>query len=126
MAFKFNSSPDLGSRTINLSPYKEVSITSRVLHHTLINEVTIILEDGEDYYVIQDDIEKVHDVSQMPHYIKEDWIKYNRKELTTKILDFHIIYFIKMSEEQYPNEEILEVVNKLKSIKRHQIIKKII
>lgn len=126
MAFKFNSPPDLGSRTINLSPYKEISITSRVLHHTLINEVTIIIEDGEDYYVIQDDIEKVHDVSQMPNYIKEDWIKYNRKELTNQILDFHIVYFIKMSEEQYPNEEILEVVNKLKSIKRHQIIKKII
>ena len=114
------------SRKINLSPYKEISITNKTNHHTLVNESTIIIEDGDDYFVIQDDIEKIHDVSQMPNYIKEDWIKYNRKELTNKILDWHILDHIRLSEQQYPNEDILEVVSKLRSIKRHQIIKKII
>jgi NADH:ubiquinone oxidoreductase subunit C len=117
---------DLNSRTINLLPYKEISFTYRYLHHTLVNEITIIIEDNEDYYVIQDDIEKVKDVSQMPNYIKEDWIKYNKKELTTQILDWHIIDYVDKSESQYPNEDLLEVISKLRSIKRNQIIKSII
>jgi hypothetical protein len=62
----------------------------------------------------------------MPHYIKEDWIKYNRKELTNQILDWHIIDYTKKLESQYPNDDLLDVINKLKSIKRHLIIKKII
>jgi hypothetical protein len=114
------------NRHINLSPYKEISITHKTQNHTLIEEATIIVENGDDYYVIQDDIEKVLDVSQMPHYIKEDWIKYNRKELTNQILDWHIIDYTKKLESQYPNDDLLDVINKLKSIKRHLIIKKII
>ena len=114
------------NRMINLSPYKEISITYRTLHHTLINEATIIIEDGDDYYIIQDDREKIEDISQMPNYIKEDWIKYNRKELTSQILDWHITDYIDKSESQYPNKELSEVISKLKSIKRHLIIKKIL
>lgn len=114
------------NRVINLSPYKEISITYRTLHHTLINEATIIIEDNDDYFVIQDDREKIEDVSQMPNYIKEDWIKYNRKELTDQILDWHILDYINKSNSQYPNDDILDIINKLRSIKRHQIIKKII
>lgn len=117
---------DLNSRKICLSPYKEVSITTRTIHHSLVDEATIIVENGDDYFVIQDDIEKIKDVSQMPNYIKEDWINYNKIELTDKILDWHILDYIHKSEQQYPNEDLLEVVNKLRSIKRHQIIKKII
>lgn len=116
----------MNKRFINLSPYKEISVTYRTIHHNLSCEATIIIEDRDDYYVIQDDREKIEDVSQMPNYIKEDWIKYNRKELTTQILDWHILDYIEKSNQQYPNEELLEVVSKLKSIKRHQIIKKII
>jgi hypothetical protein len=116
----------MNSRSINLSPYKEISITYRYLHHTLISEATIIIEDGDDYYVIQDDREKIEDVSQMPDYIKQDWIKYNRKELTTQILDWHILDYINKSESQYPNEDLLTIISQLKSIKRNQIIKKII
>lgn len=117
---------DLGSRTINLSPYKEISLTRRTIHHTLVDEATIIVEHEDEYYVIQDDIEKVRDISQMPSYIKEDWLKYNRKELTNQILDSHIKYYIDKSEMQYPNEEILEVVYTLRAIKRQLIIKNII
>ena len=117
---------DWSSRRVNLSPYKEISMVTKYHNHTLINEACIIIEDGDDYFVIQDDIEKVHDVSQMPNYIKEDWIKYNRKELTNQILDSHIQYYIGISEQQYPNEDILEIVNELKSIKRNQTIRKIL
>ena len=117
----------MNQRMINLSPYKEISITHRVLHHNLVNEATIIIEDGDEYYVIQDDREKIEDVSQMPNYIKEDWIKYNKKELTNQILDWHILKYTDDYEAQWPRDkEVEEVLNLLKSIKRHQIIKKII
>ncbi len=120
-------SADLNSRVINLSPYKGISITEKILHHTLIEEVTIIIEYNDDYFVIQDDIEKVKDVSQMPNYIKEDWIKYNRKELTNQILDWHILHYTEIVESKYPpDKESEEILSLLKSIKRHQIIKKII
>jgi len=118
---------DLSSRVINLSPYKPISITQKTLHHTLVDEATIIIEYGDDYFVIQDDIEKIKDVSQMPNYIKEDWIKYNRKELTNQILDWHIYHYTELFESNYPpDKEVEDTLSLLKSIKRHQIIKKII
>ena len=117
----------MNERMINLSPYKEISITYRTLQHTLVHEATIIIEDGDDYYMIQDDREKIEDVSQMPYYIKEDWIKYNRKELTTQVLDWHILKYTDDHEAQWPRDrEVEEILNLLKSIKRHQMIKKIL
>ncbi len=118
---------DLNSRVINLLPYKSISITEKFVHHTLIQEVTIIIEDSDDYYFIQDDVEKVKDVSQMPNYIKEDWIKYNRKPLTNEVLDLHIQHYKDLSDSQYPpDKEIDDILSLLKSIKRHQIIGKIV
>ena len=68
----------MNQRSINLSPWKEISISTEIQHHTLIDIATIIIGDDEDYYIIEDDIEKVMDVSSMPHYIKEDWINLDR------------------------------------------------
>jgi hypothetical protein len=117
----------MNQRSINLSPWKEMSISTEIQHHTLIDMATIIIENGEDYYIIEDDIEKVMDVSSMPHYIKEDWINYNKKELNQKVIDKHISVYTDKSEMQYPpDEEIEEIISTLKSIKRHLLIKKII
>jgi hypothetical protein len=93
----------------------------------MIEIATIIVGSDEDYYVIEDDVEKILDVSSMPNYIKEDWIKYNRKELNQNILDKHIKVYIDKSDMQYPpDEEIERTISTLKSIKRHLLIKKII
>lgn len=117
----------MNQRSINLSPWKEISISTEVQHHTLIDIATIIIGNDEDYYIIEDDIEKFMDVSSMPHYIKEDWINYNKKELNQKVLDKHIAVYTDKSEMQYPpDKEIEEIISKLKSIKRHLLIKKII
>lgn len=117
----------MNQRSINLSPWKEISISTEVQHHTLIDIATIIISNGEDYFIIEDDIEKVMDVSSMPHYIKEDWINYNKKELNQKVLDKHIAFWKDKSEMLYsPDKEIEEIISTLKSIKRHLIIKKII
>lgn len=117
----------MNQRSINLSPWKEISISTEVQHHTLIEIATIIISNGEDYFIIEDDIEKVMDVSSMPHYIKEDWINYNKKELNQKVLDKHIAVYTDKSEMIYPpDREVEEIISTLKSIKRHLIIKKII
>jgi hypothetical protein len=114
-------------RRINLSPWKEISISTETQHHSLIEMSTIIIGDDEDYYIIEEDIEKIMDVSSMPHYIKEDWINYNKKELNQKVLDKHIKIYTDKSDMKYPpDEEIEKVISTLKSIKRHLLIKKII
>jgi hypothetical protein len=124
----------MNQRSINLSPWKEISISTETKHHTLIDIATIIIYNEDDYYVVEDDIEKVMDVSSMPRYIKEDWINYNKKELNQKVLDKHIKVYTDKSEMnrfwwaiQYPpDKEIEEIISTLKSIKRHLLIKKII
>jgi hypothetical protein len=117
----------MNQRSINLSPWKEISISTETQHHTLIEMSTIIIGNDEDYYTIEEDIEKIMDVSSMPRYIKEDWINYNKKELNQRVLDKHIKIYTDKSDMQYPpDEEIEKVVSTLKSIKRHLIIKKII
>lgn len=115
------------NRVINLSPWDKISISTEIQHHTLIDMATIIISNDEDYYVIEDDVEKIMDVSSMPHYIKEDWINYNKKELTHSVLDKHIKVYTDKSELQWPPDEKIEkTISTLKSIKRHLIIKKII
>ena len=117
----------MNQRSINLSPWKEISISTEVQHHTLIDMATIIIENDENYFFIEDDVEKIMDVSSMPHYIKEDWINYNKKELTQPILDKHIRVYTYKYEYQYPPSETTEkTLYILKSIKRHLLIKKII
>ena len=117
----------MNQRSINLSPWKEISISTEIQHHTLIDIATIIISNDDDYFVIEDDIEKIMDVSSMPHYIKEDWINYNKKELTHPVLDKHIKVYTDKSDLQWPpDEEIEKVISTLTSIKRHLIIKKII
>ena len=117
-------------RRIHLYPYKEISMTRKTIHHTLVDEVTIIVEKGDDYYFIQDDIEKIMDISSMPHYIKEDWLNYNKKDITQKIVDQHIIEYTDRYDYQYPvnnkDDSVGEALSTLKSIKRHLLIKKII
>jgi len=115
------------NRSINLSPWKEISISKDTQHHTLIDMATIIISDDEDYYIIEDDIEKIMDVSSMPHYIKEDWINYNKKELTQKTVDKHIREYFDRSEMLYTkDEEIEDILSTLRAIKRQLIIKSII
>ena len=98
-----------------------------VQHHTLIDIATIIISNNSDYFIIEDDVEKIMDVSSMPHYIKEDWINYNKKELTQSVIDKHIKVYTDKYESRYPPSEATEkTLSTLKSIKRHLIIKKII
>lgn len=124
----------MDNRKINLFPWEKISITSEVEHHTLIDVATIIISKDNEYYFVQDDIEKVRDVSIMPQYIKEDWIKYNRKELNMFVINKHIKEYesrLKRSIEfnsvkTDKEKELDEKLQLLKSLRRDLIIKGII
>lgn len=124
----------MDNRKINLFPWEKISITSEVEHHTLIDVATIIIFKDDEYYFIQDDIEKVRDVSIMPQYIKEDWIKYNRKELNMFVINKHIREYesrlkksIEFNSVKTDKERDLEEkIQLLKSLRRDLIIKGII
>ncbi len=117
----------MNKRTLDITPYKGISITRKTLHHSLVEEVTIISQFDGNYWVFRDDIEKILDVCGMPPYIKEDWYKYNRKELTDDILKQHIKeYEEKVNWQWPPNEEVQESLETLKSIKRDMVLKKLI
>jgi len=117
-------------RTINLSPWKEISTTRKMQHHTMIDVATIIIGQNDYYFYIQDDIEKIIDVSCMPNYIKEDWILYNKRELTINVVEGHIRKYVDLRySEVYlevTNQTYDDVISELQSIKRDLIIKKII
>lgn len=123
------------NRDINLKPWNEVCLITKYEHHTLINNATVLIENGGDYFYIHDDIEKVKDVSQMPEYIKEDWINYNKKPLNIPVLN----QMIKSYENQLnsglerpfslsepSDDELEDLINLLKSLRRDLIINKVI
>lgn len=116
------------NRKINLDPWEVIFLKSKLEHHTLKYIATTIIENrsGQIFY-IEDDIEKIEDVSSMPNYIKEDWINYNKKELSDKFIDEQIGFLIKevkLNQSMYLEYE--EMIQKLKSIKRELKIKKIL
>jgi len=118
-------------RNINLSPWKVVSIITNYEHHTLIEKASIIINNGDDYFYIHDDIEKIKDVSLMPSYIKEDWIKYNRKELDIITMNIHIKRYedkliSNISSWLESESDLEETIQLLKSLRRELIIKGII
>lgn len=122
---------------------KDYSLTSMERKISLIDTISIIifydissldkmanliLQKNDDYFFIQEEYEKLVDITQMPDYIKNDWIKYNKKDLNLLTINKHIEYLKKsdtlQSIEQFEkNERLLE---SLISIRRDFIIKGIL
>jgi hypothetical protein len=118
-------------RKINLSPFLEVSILINYDHHSLNRMTSVIFQNESGYFHIEDELEKVYDVCQMPDYIKLDWINYNKKSISIPVINKHIAYYTKLDkknkfdayQDSYDNEELLI---SLKSIRRELIINGII
>lgn len=114
-------------REINLDPWVVISRISEYEHHTLINKLTIIVEVNGHYFYLKDDEEKLIDVSNMPNYIKEDWLNYNKKELGISIINKQIKNLEMILENKRPYDpKDDESLSQLISIRRHLIIKGII
>lgn len=99
----------------------------------IIEVIESIIEDNDIYYYIKEEKEKFNEIVRMPSYIKDDWMRYNREELTTK----HIDDIIKKIEVEHNKEQIKysynvpyridleEKIQKLVSLRRDLILKKI-
>ena len=107
-------------RTINVSPWNHITTTSKINNYSLDNYFTILIEKDGEYFFLVEEEQKVFDISQMPNYIKEDWIKYNKKSLSLSILNEQIK---KLSNDYDQFEDELSL---LKSLRRDLIIKGII
>ncbi len=107
-------------REINVSPWKHITTSHKIDHHSLDEIFTILIEKNGEYYFIVEECQKVFDISQMPTYIKEDWIKYNKKSLSLSLLNEQIK---KLTNDYDQFEEELSL---LKSLRRELIIKGII
>jgi hypothetical protein len=107
-------------REINVSPWKHITTSQKIDYHTLDEIFTILIEKDGEYFFIVEECQKVFDVSQMPIYIKEDWIKYNKKSLSLSLLNEQIKKFTN-EFDQFEDE-----LNLLKSLRRELIINGII
>lgn len=107
-------------REINISPWNHITTTQHYNHHTLNSIFTILIEKDGKYFFLIDEVEKIFDVSQMPNYIKEDWINYNKKPLSLSLINEQIK---KISNDFDQFEEELSL---LKSLRRNMIINGII
>lgn len=107
-------------REINVSPWNHLTTTHKVDHHTLAEIFTILIEKDSEYFFLIEEVEKIYDISQMPDYIKEDWIKYNKKSLSLSLINEQIK---KLTNDFYQFEDELSL---LKSLRRDLIIKGII
>lgn len=101
--------------------WRIISISKTVEHHTLMEMATIFIERNSEYFYISDEFDKIEDVTRMPIYISEDWVKYNSKELTTKMIDNQILIFKTQNYDLFK-----DVISELLSVRREIIIKKII
>lgn len=107
-------------REINVSPWNHITTTSKIDNYSLDNYLTILIEKDGDYFFLVEEEQKIFDISQMPNYIKEDWINYNKKSLSLQLLNEQIK---KLSNDFDQFEDELSL---LKSLRRNIIINGII
>ena len=107
-------------REINVSPWNHITTTSEINNYSLDNYLTILIEKDGEYFFIVEEEQKIFDISQMPIYIKEDWLKYSKKSLSLSLLNEQI----KKLQIYYDNYE--EELSLLKSLRRDLIIKNIL
>lgn len=106
---------------IKFNGWEVIAYSSEIDHHSIKEMLTVFISKNDEYYFIHDELNKIIDVIGMPKYISDDWVNYNKKEVSLGILDKYIKEFseVALIESQY-------IASELKSIKRDLIIKKII
>lgn len=106
-------------------------------HNSMNKIVNLVIEIESDYYFIEDEFDKIIDITQMPTYIKEDWFKYNRKSLTLSVINKHVKYLkdsiekiyettISIYQKSEEEQKLQDVLERVLSIRRDFIIKGII
>lgn len=98
-------------REVNLSPWQVLVTTQSLDNQTLDYWSTILIEYQNQYCYLVEEEQKVFDISQMPDYIKTDWIKYNKKPLNLLALNRQIK---KLSADLEQFEEELDLLKRLR------------
>jgi hypothetical protein len=92
---------ELNSFSSDFGDFKIISILSDYENHWILGLTSIIIEKENLYYFIQDDKDKINDISKMPLYIKQDWLNYNKHDLTLDIINKHIKYYKNDDEDMF-------------------------
>ena len=100
-------------REINVSPWNHLTTTSKINNYSLDNYFTILIERDGEYSFLVEEEQKIFDISQMPKYIKEDWIKYNKKSLSLSLVNEQIK---KLTNDFDQFEEELTLLKSLRKI----------
>jgi hypothetical protein len=74
-------------REINLLPWNALVVTSDFDKSEIKNIMLILAKIEDCYYYLEEWDEKIFDISQMPNYIKQDWLNHNKKPLSLKLLN---------------------------------------
>lgn len=108
-------------KEINFPNCEVIAHGSEIEHHTMKYVSTIFIKSGEGYFYLQDETDKIYDISKMPRYISEDWVNYNKKEITNFVIEKWIATFesIGLAETDF-------YVSELKAVKRELLLKKIL
>ena len=69
-----------------------ISIIEDYENYTFDRRCELIFSIDDNFYELNEDLDKLSDVDKMPDYIKNDWYKYNSIPLTEKTLDKHLPY----------------------------------
>lgn len=114
---------------INFPNCEVIAHGSEIEHHSMKYISTIFIKTEDAYFYLQDETDKIYDVSKMPKYISEDWVNYNKKEVTNFILEKWIATFENMHKWKFALGGLVETdfyASELKSIKRDLTLKKIL
>ncbi|NDF16379.1 MAG: hypothetical protein EB079_00215 [Verrucomicrobia bacterium] len=114
-------------REINLLPWKTVVVTSDFDKSEIKNIMLILAEIDNCYYYLEEWDEKIFDISQMPNYIKMDWLNYNKKPLSLKLLNKQVKNLLTLLSHQSDDvkkiNQLEEEIYLIKSLRRDLIIK---
>lgn len=75
---------------IDLGEYEVIAFASEIYHHTLNDMIIFFVKKDNEYYYLYDEESKFQDITRMPISIKNDWINYNKKNLTLDIINKYI------------------------------------
>jgi hypothetical protein len=85
-----NEFTEFSARKIETSPWKHITTTTNLDMTSIQNIFTILIEKDGEYSFLVDSDEKIFDISIMPLYIREDWIRYNKKPLNLELINNQI------------------------------------
>lgn len=81
-----------GSVNYDFGDWEIISVTIKTTRNYLMGVSNVIFTKDEIFYFVEEERDSLVNIIRMPDYIRSGWIRYNKKELTTEIIDMHILY----------------------------------